>query len=1126
MIAASDVCADDRPRRAALRDTPLNGLDYLEVDEADRHRLHVVFIAKLGALATSLTAANFVITGGRRVRGLKVVDVQVCQPTDREVDDGVTVTVDHIGDFSTYALCVVADDDGRPSTRPHPGFDPVYACIEFSFQAGCPSTMDCTIDTTCPEPPKPTPFIDYLAKDYASFRQVLLDRLALVLPAWNERHEPDLLITLVELLAYEGDRLSYYQDAVATEAYLHTARQRVSIRRHARLVDYLVHEGCNARAWVFVDTSKDTPWMQHDDFFFVTRYPSAPRAGTVLSSGDLRKVPERSYEVYEPLDLPSRHRPRRVLAPADLGRRLLQGSDPVASYVRQSLDPAVVETLEKWGGKGPPPPDLTTGLAGELDRIAHQHALHTVKAFEPYRSTGGARRLLDRPLRGPDVVNLNGLLLEEAFTGELAPPSGMRFLRSHNVITLHTWGERDCCLPRGANAATLVDACLPDTDTAKRSGDKAYSADEDGASPDDHRPRRCLQLHPGDHLLLEEVRDPGTGLAEDADPAHRHVVRLTRVTQTTDPVLGVPLLDVEWAPDDALPFPLCLSARGPAPDCEWLDGISVARGNVVLVDHGRRRLQDLDAVEVDALDQPCDDCQPEDRLVARRYRPVLAEPHLTFSQPLIADAPATATLVQDHHRSLPRVRLRQVPVSPPRLDGPDPLERYRNPVPATAFDPEDLLPSAPLLARLHKAVSVTTAPGPDPLATFLVGLMDEPTRDGLKAYRPPDEPAEELVGGWLNTLNAALDHSDLHDADRFPEATLDEATRQLLADRSLSPELQRLLRRWLLEQALPEALASTPHYVREWVPQPDLLASSGDDRHFVVEMTDDRRAVLRFGDDELGQQPESASRFRATYRVGNGPRGNVGAEAIAFFVQREGVIGGPALTPRNPMAAVGGTEAETLDEARQRAPYAIRRNLARAVTAADYGALAVRDFASRLQGAAAELTWTGSWYEADVTLDPWDLEDSPPSLLRAVKVDLDNYRRMGHALRVAPARYVPLTIVVDVCVKPDHQRAHVRSALGDAFASGLRADGRPGFFHPDNLRFRSSVDVSEIVAVAQAVDGVQWCRVSKLERLGEGDAGEIDAGSLAVASVEIPRVDSRPGFPEDGSITFKMDGGR
>ncbi len=58
---------------------------------------------------------------------------------------------------------------------------------------------------------------------------------------------PTSLVTLVELLAYAGDPLSYFQDAVATEAYLGTARRRASVRRHARLVDYPMHDGASAR---------------------------------------------------------------------------------------------------------------------------------------------------------------------------------------------------------------------------------------------------------------------------------------------------------------------------------------------------------------------------------------------------------------------------------------------------------------------------------------------------------------------------------------------------------------------------------------------------------------------------------------------------------------------------------------------------------------------------------------------------------------------------------------------------------------------------------------------------------------------------------------------------------------
>ena len=81
--------------------------------------------------------------------------------------------------------------------------------------------------------------------------------MALLLPDWRERNPADLGITLVELLAYVGDQLSYQQDAVATEAYLNSARKRVSLQRHARLVDYFVHNGTNARVWVQLTSEAD-----------------------------------------------------------------------------------------------------------------------------------------------------------------------------------------------------------------------------------------------------------------------------------------------------------------------------------------------------------------------------------------------------------------------------------------------------------------------------------------------------------------------------------------------------------------------------------------------------------------------------------------------------------------------------------------------------------------------------------------------------------------------------------------------------------------------------------------------------------------------------------------------------
>jgi hypothetical protein len=102
--------------------------------------------------------------------------------------------------------------------------------------------------------------IDYLARDYDSFRQLLLERMAFYVPDWEERNPSDLGVTLIEVLAYAADYLSYYQDAVATEAYLGTARRRISVRRHTRLLDYRLHEGTNARVWAQISIASQGAW--------------------------------------------------------------------------------------------------------------------------------------------------------------------------------------------------------------------------------------------------------------------------------------------------------------------------------------------------------------------------------------------------------------------------------------------------------------------------------------------------------------------------------------------------------------------------------------------------------------------------------------------------------------------------------------------------------------------------------------------------------------------------------------------------------------------------------------------------------------------------------------------------
>ena len=89
----------------------------------------------------------------------------------------------------------------------------------------------------------------------------------------------------------------------------------------------------------------------------------------------------------------------------------------------------------------------------------------------------------------------------------------------------------------------------------------------------------------------------------------------------------------------------------------------------------------------------------------------------------------------------------------------------------------------------------------------------------------------------------------------------------------------------------------------------------------------------------------------------------------------------------------------------------------------------LREDDPRVQGAFGELVWTGSWYEADVALDPLGAESASPALVEAVTCALLACRRMGHDLHVLGAAYVPLKLGLDVCALPGYERGHVLAAL-------------------------------------------------------------------------------------------------
>jgi predicted phage baseplate assembly protein len=953
------ACTDDR-RRRRVRRAGRNGIDAIDVSP---NRL-VLTVTFLDLAPADLTKANVRIDGGTRITGILAEAVHVPGGADPDQNHDLEITLSQPGDLSAYTLRLVeADEHGHPGTQPLSGFDPRYAQAGFSFAAGCPTDLDCLAADHCPPPAQPEPETSYLAKDYASFRQLILDRLALIMPAWTERHVPDIGITLVELLAYVADYLSYYQDAVATEAYLGTARKRISVRRHARLVDYAMHDGCNARAWVHLEVSEPRLVLHPGEFFFI--------------AGD---------------------RPQRAaLAAADL---------PATGY----------------------------------------------EAFEPVSAAPVEARL------------------------------------AHNQISFWTWGDEQCCLNAGATSATLKDP-----GTIKE--------------PE-------LNLHPGDVLILAEVAGPRTGAQADADPAHRQAVRLTKAQPGSDTLYNQPVVEIEWAPEDALTFPLCLSAIGGPPDCQLVQP-AVAYGNVLLADHGRAITSCGEATE--PLEVPAAVSQeagcagvgdPADPVaVLPRFDLPLARQPVTqrvpFPLPEMVGAGQAARLAGIPDRALSRVRELWQAASGGKALSDKEIGELR-----VIFGDRALadahFPFPPRRPR--------RPPSPAGQAAALRDLLIQGPRLLARKTRWLEGMARRARAG-LQLGPTELD--EIRDAWGAAYAGDIAAASPLFAGPARDALRQDPVR------ALPAVKLRAG--AAAWTPRRDLLGSGPGDRHFVAELDDDGTLRLRFGDGLHGRVPAPAVTFLADYRIGNGSVGNVGADVINQIVFC-GNAQDSVTKVSNPLPAAGGTDPEPVADVRLLAPETFKRRLRRAVTADDYAALAGR--LPGLQRAAARLRWTGSWYEAEVAVDPLGTEDADERLLEQVAEGLFRYRRIGHDLVVQSARYVPLLLELRVCVLPHFLRGHVQAAVQDAFSSRLLPDGSRGFFHPDNLTFGEAVDVSRIVALAQSIPGVQNVQVLRLERFGDGDHGALAQGYLPLGPEEIARLDGDPVFPENGQLLLRMGGGR
>ncbi len=243
--------AADR-RQALEAQNRVTGIEFIYV-HANQTQLDVHFLrspdtlvdaaASPASMVADLTLEQIRIYSPAGGEFLPEVPVTAMNWAPGDGDDFVLeLTTAFPGDFSRYKLHI---NDNR--------VDRYFNDISFTFKANCPSDLDCKTPThECP-PEELVDFpINYLARDFGSFRKALLDFASLKYPDWNDRLEADIGVMLVEVMSALGDEMAYYQDRIGREAFLETATQRRSVRKHARFVDYEMHDGLGASTWLDV----------------------------------------------------------------------------------------------------------------------------------------------------------------------------------------------------------------------------------------------------------------------------------------------------------------------------------------------------------------------------------------------------------------------------------------------------------------------------------------------------------------------------------------------------------------------------------------------------------------------------------------------------------------------------------------------------------------------------------------------------------------------------------------------------------------------------------------------------------------------------------------------------------
>jgi predicted phage baseplate assembly protein len=857
---------------------------------------------------------------------------------------------------------------------------------------------------------------------YATFFESMLARLGSRavpgLSGLTSRALDDPSIALLDGWAIVADVLTFYQERIANEGFLRTAAERRSVIALARLVGYALRPGVAATAYLAYTLEKTGDVV----------IPAGSKAQSVPKSGQLPQI----FETAEPLN--ARY-DRNTL-----GIRTLRPQSPTAtsafyakgtSTLLKPNDPLLIVV--------PPSSDTSKAPSNQLVRVAAIEPQPTLNRSKVTLQTGATPPLV----ASPDAPNANlvtrfGNLSKVLLKAPSQPPRSP-FALERSV--------EDALSPNRDAISRIIESLHPELggrfyDALANAPAATQPASEVWAfrarpAPFGHNaPQQLLgyETQPPAETPPPPV-DPSTsgarGFGKLFDDARRvemalltalHAVLARSPQPTGAPVYG------EWplAAADANTSALSLDARYD----------KILKGSYVAV---KTFGSEPVVFTVNAVDER----------TRSDYGITGDSTALTLDRPFFDPANATlgALRATEVYAQSERIELVDVPIEDDVTGGVLELDAL--------YDGIDVGRWAIV------AGTRTDLPGVDGAERVMIAAVDHATNPTV---------AGDTVHTFV-TLAKALAYTYRRSTvvvyGNVVQATHGETKRETLGSGDASASRQRFaLKATPLTYVPAQTASGVTSTLRvqvngvAWV-EDDAVDAQGPADHAYAAQTDDAGVTtVVFGDGVHGARlPSGAENVTATYRAGIGTPGNVDAKQVSLLVSRP--LGVKSVV--NPLAAVGGADPETRNEARANVPTALAA-LDRLVSLQDYA-----DFVRTFAGVGkADVARIGAGAGASLIVTIAGADDAPldPAgpLAVNVKAALETVGDPGRSVAVVSRRRVILVLsaTIDLAASAlwDDVAPAIRAALNDRFAFSRRDFGQPAY-------------KTEAIAAIAAVDGVR-----------------------------------------------------